>query len=211
MSLKRQPDNSCPFYKTSIAYNSFVSSKTAFILIPLAITVVSNAFNMLAGYNGLEAGLGTIACFFMGVASFITGSTLIASFLFCLSGALAAFLYYNKYPSKIFIGDTGVFIAGCAIAIGAIMANLEVIGMILIAPHIINGALTTTDILRGKTIEKFARTDKDGYIKPPGKKKVRTLYFLIAGLRKTTEKEIVRYIWALEIFCGIIALSLIFI
>lgn len=180
------------------------------IFIPIAITVVSNAFNMLAGYNGLEAGSGLIACFFMGLAAFMTGNLMIASFLFCLSGTLLAFLYYNKYPAKIFIGDTGVFIIGCAIAIGAIMANLEVVGIIILLPYIINGAITTTDILRGKPIKKFATIDKNGFIKPPEGENVNTLYYIIANFRKTTEKKLVCWLFAFEFFCGLISILLIF-
>ncbi len=178
------------------------------ILIPLGVTVVSNAFNLLAGYNGLESGLGFISCMFMGTASFITGNNIVAVFLFCLSGTLLAFLYYNKYPARIFPGDTGVFIVGSSIAAAAIMANLEVIGIILLIPFIINGIITTTDILRGKPIEKFAKVDENGYLKPPSRKYVYNLYYILANLGKTTEKQLVLEFWAIEFICGLMALSL---
>lgn len=176
------------------------------ILIPLGITVVSNAFNLLAGYNGLESGLGLISCIFMGIASYMTGNIMVSVFLFTLSGALFAFLYFNKYPAKIFPGDTGVFIMGSAIAAGAIMSNLEIVGIILLIPHIVNGAITTTDILKGKPIEKFAKVDKEGYLRPPSRKYVYNLYYTIANFKNTTEKGIVYDIWTFEIVCGLFAL-----
>ncbi|NOX71618.1 MAG: hypothetical protein GXO64_02875 [Candidatus Micrarchaeota archaeon] len=179
------------------------------IFIPAAITVVSNAFNMLAGYNGLEAGLGFISTIFMGIASYMVGSYLVAAYMFGLAGALLGFLYFNKYSAKIFPGDSGVFIIGSAIATGAIVANLEVVGIILILPHIVNGAITSIDILRGKPIEKFAKVDNDGYLKPPSRKYVYNLYYTLANLRKTTEKQIVWEFWIMEILCGIAAVVVI--
>ncbi len=179
------------------------------LFIPLAITVVSNAFNMLAGYNGLESGMGLIASFFMGIASYITGAYMVSSFMFAMAGTLAGFLFYNKYPSKIFPGDSGVFIMGSAVAAAAIVANLEVVGIILLLPYIINGAITSIDILRKKPIEKFAKVDKDGYLRPPSRKYVYNLYYTLENLKKTKEKELVFEFWALEFICGIAALIVI--
>lgn len=103
-------------------------------LIPLAITGASNATNMLAGFNGLEAGLGLVMTATVGIAAFVFGSVEAVIISFAMLGALLAFLRYNWYPAKILIGDVGTLTIGAVIAVSVIIGNLEKIGVILILP-----------------------------------------------------------------------------
>lgn len=103
-------------------------------LIPLAITGASNATNMLAGFNGLEAGLGLVMTATVGIAAFVFGSVEAVIISFAMLGALLAFLRYNWYPAKILIGDVGTLTIGAVIAVSVIIGNLEKIGIILILP-----------------------------------------------------------------------------
>ncbi|MFH1978678.1 MAG: glycosyltransferase 4 family protein [Candidatus Aenigmatarchaeota archaeon] len=180
------------------------------ILIPLGITVVSNSFNMLAGYNGIEAGTGFIACGFVGLLGFLSGNMGVTVLMFSMAGACLAFLMFNKYPAKIFPGDVGTFAIGAALAGTVIIGNIEGVGAIIILPHIINGIITTVDILRGKPIQKFAEV-KNGILVPPEKKYVQTLYFYLERMFKLSEPKLVQLVWTLTLITGLLALLFVYI
>jgi UDP-N-acetylglucosamine--dolichyl-phosphate N-acetylglucosaminephosphotransferase len=94
-------------------------------IVPLGIICATNGFNMLAGYNGLEAGMGIIILSAMGFLAWqvdaVPAVVIAASFV----AAMLAFLFYNKYPSRVFPGDVLTYPVGATIAIVAILANLE--------------------------------------------------------------------------------------
>ena len=104
------------------------------LLIPIAITGASNATNMLAGFNGLEAGLGVVMCATIGFVGYRLGQVDVMVIAFAMLGALLAFLRYNWYPARIFIGDVGTLSIGAVVASAVIIGNIEKIGIILIAP-----------------------------------------------------------------------------
>lgn len=105
-----------------------------FVLIPIAITGASNAMNMLAGFNGLEAGLGMIMCLSIAIVSFITGSTSALIISTAMLGALIGFIRYNWYPAKTLIGDVGTLTIGAVVASSVLIGNIEKAGIILIIP-----------------------------------------------------------------------------
>ncbi len=107
------------------------------IIIPVAIVGAANGFNMLAGLNGLEAGMGAIILSAMGYVSFITGNPLISLIAFSAVAALLAFLFFNKYPAKIFPGDSLTYGVGALIAILAILGDMERIAAFLFIPYFI--------------------------------------------------------------------------
>ena len=93
--------------------------------IPLAAFIIvafTNAFNITDGLDGLACGLLLIclaAFCFLSFQIFDTPLTILTSVWI---GALIAFLYFNVYPARVFLGDTG------AMAFGALMA---VVGLML--------------------------------------------------------------------------------
>jgi len=102
------------------------------IVIPFAISGAANAFNMIAGYNGLEAGMGIIIISSLSYISWELGkSTWVAVFGLCIISALIAFYIFNRYPAKIFPGDTMTYSVGVIIAIMAIMGDLEKAALLL--------------------------------------------------------------------------------
>jgi UDP-N-acetylglucosamine--dolichyl-phosphate N-acetylglucosaminephosphotransferase len=50
-------------------------------------------------------------------------------------GALLAFLHYNWYPARVFMGDTGTLSIGAVIASAVIVGNYELAGVIVILPY----------------------------------------------------------------------------
>lgn len=111
------------------------------ILVPVAITGASNATNMLAGFNGLEAGLGAVMCATIGLVAYQVGSPEAAVISFAMLGALVAFLRFNWYPARVLIGDVGTLSIGAVVAASVIVGNLETVGVILITPYFVELAL----------------------------------------------------------------------
>jgi UDP-N-acetylglucosamine--dolichyl-phosphate N-acetylglucosaminephosphotransferase len=107
------------------------------VLVPLGITGATNAFNMLAGFNGLEVGLGIVCMISVSIIAYITGSmTALVISLSCL-GALVATIYYNWYPAKILVGDIGTLCMGTVLAVSVIVGDIETAGFILIIPFLV--------------------------------------------------------------------------
>jgi UDP-N-acetylglucosamine--dolichyl-phosphate N-acetylglucosaminephosphotransferase len=111
------------------------------VLVPLAVVCVSNAFNMLAGMNGLEAGLGFVASFTLGVYILLFGNVEGAVIAFALAFALLAFLKYNWYPAKILPGDSLTYMVGTAFVAAVVIGNVEKFGIIIALPWIVESFL----------------------------------------------------------------------
>lgn len=111
------------------------------ILVPLALTVGANAVNMLAGFNGLEAGMATIAIGFLGIIAWSLGAGTTQVLLVAALGAIVATLYFNWYPARILIGDVGTFSVGAIITSAVIIGNFEFAGVILLIPYALDFSL----------------------------------------------------------------------
>jgi phospho-N-acetylmuramoyl-pentapeptide-transferase len=86
----------------------------------LAIVGTANALNITDGSDGLAGGLSVIAL--VAVALFLPGATAgERAVAMTLVGGLLAFLFYNRYPARVFMGDVGSLGLGYALAAMAIM------------------------------------------------------------------------------------------
>ncbi len=108
------------------------------VLVPLAIAVCSNLTNMLAGFNGLEGGMGAVMFMAMSVLAISMGASEMSVISLSMTGALLGFLVFNMYPARVFPGDVGTLTIGVALASTVIIGNLESAGVILMAPYIID-------------------------------------------------------------------------
>jgi len=106
------------------------------VLIPLGITGAANAVNMLAGFNGLEVGVSTIAIISLGIIALHLKAWTAFLILVVALGALIVLLYFNWYPAEILIGDVGTLAIGAVIATSTIIGNFEAAGLIIVIPHI---------------------------------------------------------------------------
>jgi UDP-N-acetylglucosamine--dolichyl-phosphate N-acetylglucosaminephosphotransferase len=108
------------------------------IIIPLGITGAANAVNMLAGFNGLEAGMGLVAVGSLVIIAYLIGETTAFILSIIMLGALFATLYFNWFPAKILIGDVGTLTIGAVIASVVIIGNYEMAGGIIIIPYVVD-------------------------------------------------------------------------
>jgi UDP-N-acetylmuramyl pentapeptide phosphotransferase/UDP-N-acetylglucosamine-1-phosphate transferase len=78
----------------------------------LLVVLVTNAYNLIDGIDGLAGGIGLIASLCFGIIFMVRGEAAFAILAFALAGGLLAFLRYNFQPAKIFMGDTGSLVVG---------------------------------------------------------------------------------------------------
>lgn len=98
--------------------------------IPFIIFVVVgtvNSVNLTDGLDGLSSTVTTIVLLFFALVSAKMGRTSVALFCLVLAGGLLGFLFYNKYPAKVFMGDTGSLALGGAVVGIAILLNLPLL------------------------------------------------------------------------------------
>lgn len=108
------------------------------VLVPLGITGATNTVNMLAGFNGLEVGMGVVAIGSLSIIAYLIGETTSLIILMATLGALVAALRYNWYPAKILVGDVGTLSIGAVIACAVIVGNYETAGVIIIIPYVVD-------------------------------------------------------------------------
>ncbi|MBU0957465.1 MAG: glycosyl transferase family 4 [Nanoarchaeota archaeon] len=170
------------------------------LLIPVAIIGTSTTFNFLAGFNGLEAGQGIIIISALSFVSYMTGNTWLALIGLMLVASLLAFLIYNKYPAKIFPGDSLTYPVGGMIAIMAIFGNMERIALFFFIPYIIEVGLKARGRLKKQS---FGKPKKDGSLILRYNKIYGLEHFAIWMLSKfkknVYEKEVVYFIHAIQI------------
>ena len=118
--------------KTEI-YIPFVKNPVGlpvWLYIPFVMFVsvgVVNAVNLTDGLDGLAASVTVVdGIFFMLVSFVVFAASGISYFAAALTGGLLAFLIYNKYPAKVFMGDTGSLFLGAAVALMAIGLKMEI-------------------------------------------------------------------------------------
>ncbi len=115
------------------------------IFIPLTIIIVagvSNGSNLTDGLDGLATGVSAIIALALALLAYVSGNTIIAEYLNilylpytgelvifggCFLGACIGFLWYNSYPAKVFMGDTGSLTLGAIIAVMAICLRKELL------------------------------------------------------------------------------------
>jgi UDP-N-acetylmuramyl pentapeptide phosphotransferase/UDP-N-acetylglucosamine-1-phosphate transferase len=84
----------------------------SFLLTLFTIVVITNSFNLIDGVDGLAGSLGLLTSLIFGFYFYFSGEPLYAVLALSLAGSLVAFLIYNFYPAKIFMGDTGSLLIG---------------------------------------------------------------------------------------------------
>lgn len=134
------------------------------VLVPLAVSWGANAFNILAGYNGLEAKMGITILTILGIICLKIGETSVAMLSFCMVAALMGFLNYNRYPARIFPGNTLTYLVGATISVVSILSRIEIIALILFIPYFIQFILKARSRFQK---ESFARPLEDDTLEIP--------------------------------------------
>jgi phospho-N-acetylmuramoyl-pentapeptide-transferase len=102
----------------------------------LVVVATSFSVNQTDGLDGLAGGVLAICFLAFGVIAFIQGRYDLTAFTAVVGGSLLAFLWFNVYPARFFMGDTGSMSLGTVLAVIAFLTNsvavLPIIGFILV-------------------------------------------------------------------------------
>jgi len=171
------------------------------VLIPLGITGAANAVNMLAGFNGLEVGMGIVAIGSLSIIAYLIGETTAFLLSVVMLGSLFATLYYNWYPAKILIGDVGTLTIGAVMASIVIIGNFETAGVILIIPYIIDF------IIKAKNHFPYSfGVYKEGKLYCPDNGPVGLGQLIMKVSGGISERNLVLVLMGIEVVFGIIAI-----
>jgi phospho-N-acetylmuramoyl-pentapeptide-transferase len=118
--------------------------------IPIATLIIvsfANFFNISDGLDGLSCGMLMISLFAFWILAGTSLDTPISLFLSLWIGALIAFLYFNIYPARIWLGDVGSLSFGATFAVIALLLGKIVPLIIVGAPFIVEGLSSAIQII----------------------------------------------------------------
>ena len=153
MVYSKAPITNVPFFKNNeldysrilwfLGDNARGLSSILFVVMAIfVITAVSNGANLTDGLDGQAAGVSAIVIAALGIMTYMSGNSVAADFLgifyipfsgelvvyiACLLGGCIGFLWYNVFPARVFMGDTGSLTLGGIIAALAIIIRKELL------------------------------------------------------------------------------------
>ena len=95
------------------------------IFTAFAVGGITNAFNIIDGFNGLAAGVMLVCLSAFGLTAFLAGDPVMAKVCFVMGGVTAGFLLMNFPWGKIFLGDGGAYLLGFWVAWIAVLIPMR--------------------------------------------------------------------------------------
>ncbi len=112
--------------KTFPHFTGLLEMAYVVLFVPFLMAATSNALNLHDGMDGLAAGTSCIVFITLALMLLASGQWTLSWVASTAAGALLGFLFFNKNPAKVFMGDTG------SLFLGALMASLVVCGGLVI-------------------------------------------------------------------------------
>lgn len=150
-----------------IDFNNFY-----FLFILLIFVSTTNAVNLTDGLDGLATGLLIISFLGVLVLGILKENKIVCYYSICIIASLLAFLLFNHYPAKIFMGNVGSLMLGASLATLMIALNEEMLLLIIAFVFIVETLsviiqVSYFKITKGKRILKMAplhhHFEKSGY------------------------------------------------
>ncbi|WP_440059744.1 MraY family glycosyltransferase [Thermogladius sp. 4427co] len=182
------------------------------VLIPVGVVGASNGFNMLAGYNGLEAAQGILLLLFTSILGIIKGTDGLTISSLIMVASILGFLVFNKYPARVFPGNTFTYSVGAYFAALTIVYKTIKFSLALFTLYFIELMLFLRGLRNGVYKENFGIPREDGTLIPPYDKSYSLTHFAIRVLirlkGRAREPEVVLFIAALQTIVGLVTLFL---
>ena len=175
------------------------------VIIPLAVVFVSNAFNLLGGFDGLQSGTGLVASLGLVIYSFFYSNSMGLLLSVLLFAALVAFYPFNKYKARILPGDSFTYCVGGALVVIMVMGHEEAFGFVIFIPWIIEFFL---HLRRKFKVSDLGIRQKDGTFKAPYGKSIYSLTHIMMNIRRMREEEVANFLIALEACFVVLAFAL---
>jgi UDP-GlcNAc:undecaprenyl-phosphate/decaprenyl-phosphate GlcNAc-1-phosphate transferase len=120
-------------------------------LIGLPLTIVwvlliTNAFNLIDGLDGLAAGAALFSTMVLFVLSLIDRNDLVSFLAVALAGAIVGFLRFNFHPASIFLGDSGSQFIGFLLSALALTGSQKAPTMVTVAIPVVCFGLPILDV-----------------------------------------------------------------
>ncbi|XRO74933.1 MraY family glycosyltransferase [Methanocaldococcus sp. 28A] len=188
-----------------IFYNNFNINLIEILFIALGIMIFSNLTNMLAGFNGLEIGMGIIASISLAVVLFLDNYTVGFLSALIFSASYFGLLIFNKYPAKLFPGDVGTLPIGAFLAVLAVIYKEYIPFLIIMLPYLIDATLKYLSAgVMSRDEHKPTTLGEDGKLYYIGG--YLSLPRLILKYKPMKEYQLVAVLWIIGIFFGIIGI-----
>lgn len=127
------------------------------LIVPIFMFVViatGNAVNISDGLDGLAGGLVATAFGAYGIIAMLQGQAHLAAFCFTVVGALIAYLWFNIFPARFFMGDVGSFALGTSLGVVAMLTNTLVLLPIIGLVFVIEGGSSALQIFSKKVFKR---------------------------------------------------------
>ncbi|MFV0380615.1 MAG: phospho-N-acetylmuramoyl-pentapeptide-transferase [Breznakia sp.] len=125
-----------------------------FFVVFIMFTGESNAVNLTDGLDGLCAGTMLIALVPFIAFSFHEGQENITLLLLTISGSLLSYLWFNKHPARIFMGDTGSLALGGLLAAVAMVLHKELLLLVIGGLFLVETISVALQVMSYKTRKK---------------------------------------------------------
>lgn len=101
------------------------------ILIMIVVTGTVNAVNLTDGIDGLASSITTVVLLFFAIVSVLLSDMQSMWYSIAVLGGCFAFLMFNKYPARVFMGDTGSLFLGGSLSVLAVGTKMPIILVIV--------------------------------------------------------------------------------
>lgn len=173
------------------------------LLVFFVISGATNSYNLTDGLDGLLASISLTS--FLGFIFFLNHihRPELVSFALVFSGSLLGFLYFNKYPARVFMGDSGSLAIGGAIGSLAIVSRSELYLAFFATIPILEALSVILQVLSCQLSKRFLGVDKRIFKMTPLHH-----HFELCGWKET---DVVKRLFVFQVVCvviGIVLLSL---
>lgn len=97
----------------------------------IVVVGAANAVNLTDGLDGLAAGVSMIAALALMMIALLVLKEGVAVYMAALAGGCLGFLFYNRHPAKVFMGDTGSLAIGGGLGAAAVITRSELFFLII--------------------------------------------------------------------------------
>jgi UDP-GlcNAc:undecaprenyl-phosphate GlcNAc-1-phosphate transferase len=182
------------------------------LLVLVALPVTANTINTIDVFNGVVSGFLFIASIPLLVAFALRGDWIMFIAALPLLASTAVFyLFFHRYPSKIFPGDSGTLALGALYGALAICGRAEVVGVIALLPAILNSFFFLSSVKKiiehREVKERPVKILKDFRLAASTSREAPiTLARMILAKGPLSEVEVARAITILEAIAAILAI-----